>query len=122
MMRRAIIVAVSFIACAVAWSGDDFTYEVRGRRDPFIPLVGPGTRLKASLKDVTSIDEIQVEGIAVGLHGKSVVIINGEMLKEGDIIGSLEIRKISKTVVTLSIGGKEHTVTLSEEGGVKREK
>ena len=46
-----------------------------------------------------------------------VAIVNGEMIKKGDRIGDIIIRSITKAGVTLTVGGKEYQLKLSEEGG-----
>ncbi len=63
-------------------------------------------------------DDVRLEGIATGQSGKRTAIINGEMVKEKFRSGEVEVKKISKDSVVLSIGGNEHTVKLSEDGGL----
>lgn len=99
----------------------DFRYEAHGRRDPFVPLIGHEKSAAAKLKDVTSIHELNLEGVAMGAEGGRVAILNGEMLREREKVGDVEIKKIAANSVTLSIDGVEHMIKLSEEGGVKGE-
>ncbi len=101
--------------------GESFRYEAKGRRDPFVPLIGPDKGVVAGLEDVTSIDDVNLEGIAAGAAGTRIAILNGEMLKEGAKVGVLEVKKISEKTVTLMIGGKKYNVSLPEEGGPKGE-
>lgn len=111
-----IFALISAALMAVATGAEDFKYESRGRRDPFVSLVGPEKASTAILSDVTSIDEIELEGIAIGAEGRAVVIMNGEMLRENDKVGNLEIKKITKSEVHLLIGGKEYVLNLAQEG------
>jgi len=95
-------------------------YESRGKRDPFVPLIGVDRPAVTRLEDVTSISDIKLEGIAVKEKGKKAAILNGEMLKEGDKVGDVELKKIKNKSVTILVGGKPYDVNLSEEeGGVK---
>ncbi|MFA5146052.1 MAG: hypothetical protein WC515_01555 [Candidatus Omnitrophota bacterium] len=127
--REAFTAAVAFILVAtfavsirLAESEDRFRYEARGKRDPFVSLVGPDKTVVASLEDIVSITDVNLEGIAVGSNGKRVAIINGEMTKEGYSAGMLQVKKITNKTVTLAIGGKSYDINLPEEGGTKREK
>ena len=114
------LLAISVIVASLG-TCEDFQYESRGKRDPFVPLIGSDKPTIARLEDITSIDDINLEGIAVGAKGTRSAIINGEILNEGAKIGDIEIKKISNKMVTLFMGGKEHTVKLPEEGGAKSE-
>lgn len=121
-MPRKIMLMVTMALCAAAFGYcDGYKYESRGRRDPFVPLVGMGKPAAARLEDVTSISDICLEGIAIESKGKMTAIMNGAVLKEGDKVGEVEVRKISKNTVSLSIGGKQYDLKLSKEGGQKDE-
>jgi hypothetical protein len=110
----------SFLVCATEISrAADFRYDSRGKRDPFVPLIGMDRPAVTKLEDIASIDDIRLEGIASG-GGKTVAILNGEALKEGDRAGDVELKKIGKKQVTILIGGKPYDVYLpGEEGGSK---
>lgn len=97
-------------------------YEPKGKRDPFAPLVTQEKVSGTSLEDVSSVDDLQMEGIAVGAQGKRVAIMNGEMVKENDKFGNLEIKKITKNSVDITLDGKQYTLNLPIEGGAISEK
>ena len=102
---------------------EGFKYESSGKRDPFVPLVGGSRPTVVKLEDVTSADDVKVEGIAIGAQGKKVAILNAEVLKEGDKVGEVELIKVEKKFVTILIGGKSYNLYLpGEEGGVNSEK
>jgi len=109
------LVLISFVAVPFAMS-ENFKYEAKGRRDPFVPLIGQDRPAVISLEDVTSIDDIKLEGIAIGAKGERVAIINGTMVKKNDVISEIEVKAISDSAITLTINGKEHTVNLVKEG------
>lgn len=120
IMVFAIFITSSFILTPFAGC-DDFKYESRGRRDPFVPLIGADKPAIARLEDITSAEDVRLEGIAIGAGGKRIAVINGEMLKEGDKAGDIELKKIDKKMVILAIGGKDYNIKLPEEGGAKSE-
>ncbi len=98
--------------------GPVFGYESKGKRDPFIPLVGQDKgRSSGGLQGIISVNDVFLEGIAMGSSGKNVAILNGQMVKEKDKFGLLEIKKIAKKTVEISIDGKVHTLSLQDEKG-----
>lgn len=118
-------VGQGFLIFLLVWisfaSAEGADYDSKGKRDPFVPLIGIEKAGHTALSKVISIEDVSLEGIAVGPQSKGIAILNGEMVKEGDRIGSLEIIKISYRAVTISIGGTEYNIGLPEEGGVKGE-
>ena len=103
-------------------AGENYKYESGGKRDPFVPLVGIDRPAVSRLEDVTSIADVKLEGTASGPGGKVIAILNGEIVKEGDRFGDIEIKKVTKKTVTIIMGGKSYDKELIEEGGVKRER
>ena len=105
--------------CGPFSAADDYKYESHGKRDPFVPLVGIDKPAVSKLEDATSIADIKVEGIVTRSGGKMAAILNGQIVKEGDRFGDIEIRKITKKAVTIVMGGKNYDIMLIEEGGSK---
>lgn len=90
-----------------------FIYDAKGKRDPFIPLVGE-KRQTVGIEEILSIEDVSLEGVAVGPNGRMIVILNGVMLKEGEKAGGLEIKKISREKVTVIKDGKKYELNLPE--------
>ncbi len=109
------VVGLALAAGEQVAAADQIRYEATGKRDPFVPLIGQDKTAATSLDDVTSIEDIKLEGIAVGARGRRVAIINGQMLKDDDKVGLIEMRKITSTTVTLLFDGKEYALNLSQE-------
>lgn len=103
-------------------AGAALEYESNGKRDPFIPLIGQEKAKKISglLEDITSIEDIKLEGIAMGASGKNAAILNGRMVKDNDVFGALRIKNISQSTVHLSIEGKDYTLKLPKPEEEKR--
>ena len=105
-----------FASCAGA---ENFEYNSRGRRDPFVPLVGVERPAVTRLADITSVEDMKLEGIVSGPKGNMAAMMNGEMIKTNDKIGDIVVKSITKAGVTLTVGGKEYQLKLPEEGGRK---
>lgn len=120
-MRRYILAAagvfLSAIFIAATVEAASFTYDSHGKRDPFVPLVGSEKPTVAKLADVTSVEEMRLEGIAAGAKGEMAAIVNGEIIKENDRIGDITVKSITRAGVTLTVGGKTYQLKLPEEGG-----
>ena len=92
-----------------------FVYDSEGNRDPFVPLIGvAGASSASGVGGVTSLDGVSLQGIIVGPAGNRSVILNGEIMKEGDIFGDLTIVTISNNKVTVKIGQQTHDLRLYE--------
>jgi hypothetical protein len=99
---------------------DAFQYESKGKRDPFVPLVGMDRPAVARLEDVSSADDLKLVGLAVGSGGRKVAVLNGEAMKEGDRVGEVELKRVNKKSATIAIGGRSYEIFLpGEEGGAK---
>ncbi|MBN1526904.1 MAG: hypothetical protein JW919_04900 [Candidatus Omnitrophica bacterium] len=132
MRKAAILLVITGLVCMALFApgngarGEQYEYRSKGRRDPFIPLVGSNKIAAGGLEDVSSVDDIKLEGIAYELRvegqPKKTVIMNGEIMGENERIGIVEVKEIMKGSVKLSVGGKEYTLALPEEGGIKSEK
>ena len=114
-----ILLITAFVQFSFLYNAEAFQYESKGKRDPFVPLVGAEKPTAARLADVTSIEDMKLEGIATGAKGEAVAIINGELVKTGEKVGDITITSVTKSSVTLNIGGKVHELKLQEEGGGK---
>ncbi|MDD5428101.1 MAG: hypothetical protein PHI58_02565 [Candidatus Omnitrophica bacterium] len=125
-MKKKIFFAVLVLmsaAIAGLLTAEQFKYDARGKRDPFVPLIGQDKSSAGSmpLAEISSIDEIVLEGIAGEAAGKRTAIMNGELVKENSRYGDIVVKKITKDSVLITVSGKEYTVNLPEEGGRKSE-
>ena len=122
MIKKIVYIIIVAIALALLYKlpGSVFGYEAKGKRDPFVPLLGQekGSR-PAGLEGITSMQDVLLEGIAMGPSGKNIAILNGQMVKEQDKYGALQIKKISRKAVEILIDGKIYTLSLQDEEGIK---
>jgi len=93
---------------------EQFTYDAKGRRDPFIPLVTPDGRIVKLEKEETA-SGILLEGIIYDKHGLSCAIVNGEVVKVSDKVGDYQVLKIEKNKVLFIKGGQITEVELKED-------
>jgi hypothetical protein len=93
--------------------GEKFIYDPKGKRDPFLPLVSPEGYL-INIEPLSSVSEIKVEGIIYDPYGNSFAIINSEVVKPKDKIGSFEVLEIKKDSVILLKDQKKYEMRLKE--------
>ena len=96
---------------------NEYTYYSKGKRDPFIPLVTSEVRTSLGLRVVETIEDIKLEGVIFDPFGKSMAVLNGEVVKEGDKIYNVEIVKIYNDAISIKIYDQPHTVNLVKERG-----
>jgi hypothetical protein len=126
MVFRAIVqlAIIAMLTASVGFAAgplEIFKYDPHGKRDPFVPLVGQEKNTIGNLSDITSPEDLKLEGIAVGSEGKKTAIINGEIVKVGQKIGEVEVKNITAKTVELLVAKQPYTLNLSEEGGSKSE-
>ncbi len=109
-----VVLLVVCVAYGDARGEGTFAYNSKGKRDPFMPLLGH-ERQAGSPEDISTIDDVKLEGIAVQSEGKRIAIINGIVAKEGDKIGALQVNKISPKKVQVVIDGRDYELALAEK-------
>lgn len=117
-MLLTILFASSMI---MASQDNNFQYDPHGKRDPFVSLLSTEKPSILKLEDITSAEDIRLEGVAVGAKGERVAILNGEMVKEKSRFGDIVIKQVLANKVLITFSGKEHIISLPEEGGTKSE-
>ncbi|MCX5710734.1 MAG: hypothetical protein NT060_02015 [Candidatus Omnitrophica bacterium] len=117
MLRNKIIFMFSYFlvfVCAVALAQDAFTYDAKGKRNPFIPLVTPDGRL-VKLEQEQGGGDLTVQGIIFDKHGVSYAIVNANVVGVGDSVGSYRVLKIMPNKVILIKEGEAFEVDLNKE-------
>jgi len=90
---------------------EEVRYASGARRDPFIPLVGPGGIVVKTF-DPT---DLKVEGIIFDPNQGSLVLINGEFYKQGERVKNATLISIFKDRVILSQDDEQKVIWIREE-------
>lgn len=115
------IFGLSCIAIIIILSGhllfgeDVFKYNANGKRDPFVPLVSESGNYVSDAYEVNKIGDIRLEGVVWDEGKGSIAIINGEIVKEGDELGSVKVLKIEKDGVIFLVNGQNVKQTINSE-------
>ena len=98
-------------------------YDAREARDPFVALVTP----EGVLREPRAPDrktqapgptgDVVLEGIVYDPHGGSVAVINGNVLKAGDVREGLEVLRIEPTRVVVLVDGRERELSMPVPAG-----
>jgi len=114
--KQAILVLSTYgIMAGLAYGEEAFKYDPKGRRDPFIPLISESGWYASDACEASAVEDIRLEGIVWDDVKGSIAIINGEIAKEGDVIGSIKILKINKDNVIFQVNGEDVKVGLNKE-------
>jgi len=96
---------------------EEFTYDARGRRNPFIPLVTSDGRLMKLDKDKEEVKgELSLEGIIYDKHGRSYALVNGSVVAVSDFVGEYQVLKIEQNKVIFIKNGQTTEIELKKEG------
>nr|MBU1327968.1 hypothetical protein [Candidatus Omnitrophota bacterium] len=94
---------------------EGFKYNPKGKRDPFIPLISESGGYASDAYEASAAEDIRLEGIVWDNMNGSIAIINGEIVKEEDIMGSIKILKINQDSVIFDVGGENVKINLNKE-------
>jgi hypothetical protein len=82
-----------------------FTYNAKGKRNPFIPLVTSDGRL-LKLDKEESQGDLLIEGIIYDKQGRSFAIVNAAVVGIGDMVADYQVLKIEEKKVIFIKEGK----------------
>jgi len=113
-MSKFIFYCIMFFLTALPALADQ---QAEPKRDPFIPLIDNKGDIRKDFKK-----PVQGQAAQVALMGISNVnnvfyaIIDGEWVKEGDMIKDLKVEKITPDKVTVYFGERKFELILDTEG------
>ena len=111
-----ILFAVSIVFMAVSLFAEEaFKYDAKGNRDPFVPLVSKEGAYVSDAYGISGIKDVRLEGIVWDEAKVSVAIINGEIVEEGQEIGSVKVLKIERDGVIFDVDGEVVKVELNSD-------
>ena len=97
-----------------AFGEAEFTYDAKGKRNPFIPLVTPeGRLLKLDKEEDTAQQGLALEGIIYDKLGRSFAIVNADVVGIGDMVGDFQVLKIFENKVVFIRNGEPLEVELN---------
>ena len=100
-----------------AFCQNEFVYNVKGKRNPFIPLVTPeGRLLKLDKQDKSSSCGLSIEGIIYDKSGRSFAIVNTTVVGIGDFAGDYQVLKIFENKVIFIKDGEPLEIELTKKG------
>jgi hypothetical protein len=113
--RGALLLAITACMHGIAFAaGGHYLYDDRGKRDPFVPLIGVDEKTVETLEDVMNVEDIRLQGIAKDAAGRKMAIMNNEMVREGQTVGRVTLLAIDKTTVSVVMFDVEYEVELQE--------
>lgn len=98
----------------LCFAQNEFKYDAKGRRDPFIPLVTSDGRL-LKLEQQEGASGLLLEGIIYDKRGLSYAIVNGEVVKIGDAVGDYQVLRIEQKRIIFIKEGQTTVVELKKE-------
>ncbi|MFA4842729.1 MAG: hypothetical protein WC658_02725 [Candidatus Omnitrophota bacterium] len=111
---RLLACSLWLVACSLLFAQDEFIYDSKGKRDPFIPLVTPDGRL-LKLEQQEGLANLSLEGIIYDKNGISYAIVNAEVVKIGDAVGGYQVLRIEKNKIIFIKDGEPTEIELKEE-------
>ncbi len=92
----------------------NFVYDSKGKRDPFISLIGKKVKL-TDVDLIDSIKDVRVEGVIIDPKKGSAAIVNGQILYIGDYMGGFKLVKVTHYYIVVSRDEKEYKLQFRSE-------
>ncbi len=100
-----------------AYAQDDFIYQSKGKRNPFIPLVDKSGRLMQLEKEEEQGQSgLTVDGIIYDKQGISYALVNGKVVGTGDYAGEYRVLKIQDDKISFLKDDQIKEVSINKEG------
>ncbi|MFC1704605.1 hypothetical protein ACFL1E_07500 [Candidatus Omnitrophota bacterium] len=109
-----LLVLFTFTFTCLGVADEIFIYDSKNNRDPFVPLV-TSEGYSINFEPLHQAGNIKLEGITYDAKAASFAIINGQVMKVGDEIGTFEILEIDADGITVSHEDKKMRVNLRKE-------
>ena len=114
--KKLLIFLFAALILSSAFCQDEFVYDAKGRRNPFIPLVTPeGRLLKLDRRDTASPGGMLIEGVIYDKFGRSFAIVNSTVVGIGDSVGDYQVLKILENKVIFIKDGEFLELELTKE-------
>jgi len=99
----------------LSFAEQDYIYNSKNKRNPFIPLVDSGGKLINLEREETGSDsDLLVDGIIFDKQGVSYCIVNGAVVGLGDSVGDYRVLKILEDRVVFIKDGLLREVVINK--------
>ncbi len=105
---------LSFGICHYLSAQEQFSYDAKGKRNPFISLVNSEGRLVKLDKEEAS-GELVIEGLIYDKNGRSYAIVNATVVGIGDSVSGYEVLKIEPDKIIFAKEGQLTEVEFKKE-------
>jgi len=97
------------------FSQEEYAYDAKGKRDPFIPLVSADGVLVKLDKEEDTDNSLAIEGIIYDKQGSSYAIVGGQIVRVGDPVqNGYRVLKIEQNKIIFIKEGQPMEVILKE--------
>jgi len=103
-----------FATLLTSFAQEDYVYDSKYKRNPFLPLITSDGRL-LKLDKEEGVKGLVIEGIIYDKHGLSYAIVNGDVVQIGDKVGGYQVLKIESDKVVFIKDAKSLEVELKKE-------
>lgn len=110
-----LLILLFTLVSSFSFAQDEYVYDAKGERNPFMPLVTPEGRL-IKVKQRSASGRLELEGIIYDKISMSFAIVNGTVVKIGDLIDGYQVLKIEEEKVVFIKDGQPFEVELKKEG------
>ena len=108
------LIFIGFLSFCLAQ--DDFIYQSKGKRNPFIALVGSDGRLiKLDKEEEKGSSGLAIDGIIYDKQGISYALAGGKVVGVGDHVGDYRVLKIEKDRVVFIKDDQIQEVFMNKE-------
>jgi competence protein ComGC len=119
MLKNRLLISVFLILAfgVSVFAQDDFIYDAKGKRNPFIPLVtNEGRLIKLDKEEEKGSSDLVIDGIIYDKQGSSYAIINGQVVSVGDYAGEYRVLKVESDRVVFLKQDQIREVFITQEG------
>jgi len=95
---------------------EQFVYDAKSKRNPFLSLVtNDGRLLNLEQEETQTEPGLLLEGIIYDKNGLSYAIVNGSVVRIGDTVGSYQVLRIEANKVIFIKEGETKEIELKKE-------
>ena len=111
-----LFILFAFLSTGISFAQERFIYDSGGKPDPFTPWVTADGRLQILIsQEKKNESELELEGIIFDKYGLSYAMVNGVVVKIGDIIDGYQVLKVEEKRVIFIKDGELKEVAIKED-------